>query len=108
MAETPIIEANKTETEPKKDTRFKPGCSGGPGRPKSDLVLREFIKDRNAEVWQKIYEMALEGNSNALRIWAERSMPALSSVELKGDEKGETSELSITIGKLKENQNVAK
>ena len=70
--------------------KFQPGQSGNPsGRPKGALnkqtQLIKLLEPRGEEIINKMVELALEGDSNALRLCVERLLPKakLKPIELE-------------------------
>ena len=64
-----------------KDTRFKRGNPGGPGRPegsrnKATLVLDKIAGDAGAEILQKLVEAAKAGDMRAAELVLSRLWPA--------------------------------
>lgn len=59
---------------------FKKGQSGNPtGRPKDKRThqLREMLRSDSADLIRKVKQMALEGDSTAMRLCLERVLPPL-------------------------------
>ena len=66
--------------------KFKPGQSGNPdGRPKGvpdrRTVYREALADRAPEIITTLIEKALDGDSTALRLCADRIVPTLKATD---------------------------
>ena len=61
---------------------FKPGCSGNPhGRPRGALSKRtqlsKLLEPRAVELVEKMIELALDGDAQALRLCIERLIPKI-------------------------------
>lgn len=70
---------------------FKKGQSGNPsGRPKGTkdkrTELRELLRPHAPVLVEKAVEMALDGDTTALKICLDRIIPAMRSVEIKSDQ----------------------
>jgi len=80
--------------------QFQPGHSGNPaGKPKGArdkrTVLRKLMEPHSEALVQKAVDMALEGDTTALRLCLERIVPALRSQDMPvnlGSLKGSLSE----------------
>jgi hypothetical protein len=74
-------EASTTSASQKGKKGFQPGKSGNPkGRPKgsrnkSTLLLEALLDEQSAEVTRKCVDLALAGDSSALRLIMERIIP---------------------------------
>jgi len=69
-----------------KDTKFKPGKSGNPkGRPKGArdkrTELRSLLEPHSKELVEKVVELAIGGDTTALRLCLERLIPPFRSQE---------------------------
>ena len=76
---------------PSEDTQFKKGQKGGPGRPKGALnkttLAVQALFDGEAEaIGRKAVEMALNGDSTALRLCMERIAPPVKERPINGFE----------------------
>lgn len=101
----------------KQDHKFKPGQSGNPdGRPKGSkdkrTELRELLKPHADDLVKKAVDMALAGDTTALRICIDRIIPSIkardmpiSIPELTGSltEKGEKVLLAMGQGEITPN-----
>ena len=70
----------------RKDTKFKPGKSGNPkGRPKGArdkrTELRSLLEPHSKELVEKVVELAIGGDTTALRLCLERLIPPFRSQE---------------------------
>jgi len=66
---------------------FKKGNKGGPGRIPIGACSREMLRQHSPTVWARIIELALDDNVQAMRLFAERTEPSLSSVEISHNTK---------------------
>lgn len=80
-----MTETTDTIQSTDKPWQFQPGRSGNPeGRPKGALnkatvAARELLYGQSEAITQKAVELALEGDTTALRLCMERIVPALKS-----------------------------
>lgn len=77
---TDVINPVVVEPVKKKRGRFKKGQSGNPaGRPKGvqdrRTIYRDFLHAKAPELMQKCVDLAMEGDTHALRICLDRIMP---------------------------------
>src|SRR4051794_21042458 len=69
------------KSDPKQDTRFKPGQSGNPsGRPagsrhRTSLAIDELLEGEAEKITRKAIAMALDGDTVAIRLCLDRLAP---------------------------------
>jgi hypothetical protein len=81
MSQDPTKNDARNENQAKPGRRlFQPGNPGGPGRPvgsrnSASIIAQSLIDDQGALLVQKAIEMALSGDSTAMRMLVDRLVP---------------------------------